>query len=66
MCCTARACNDDAQAALPCRLGVLEEPVGRAMRADDARFMRNLKLFQNVDGCREHFVIALAPHHNAH
>ena len=64
--CAAGSGDDHAQAALARRLCVFEEPVRRAMRAHDARLMRNLERAQNLHGRREHFVVALAAHHHAH
>ena len=63
--CAAGAGNDHAQARGMRRFSVFEESIGRAMRADDTGFMGNLKRAQNLNGSREHFVVALAAHNHA-
>src|SRR6185437_12385608 len=65
MCRAACACDDGAQAALACRFGILEESVRSAMRAHDARFMRNPERAQHLHGSTQNFVVALAAHHHA-
>ena len=57
--------DDDAEAAGFGLLGVLEEPVGRAVRGDDARFVRDGEELQDFDGGCEDFVVTLAAHHDA-
>ena len=57
--------DNDAEAAGFGLFGVLEEPVGRAVRGDDARFMRDGEELKDFDGGREDFVVTLAAHYDA-
>ncbi len=62
----ARSGNDHAQAARFGGVGVFKEPVGSAMRADNARLMGNLERLQDFHGGGEDLVVALAAHYHAH
>ena len=62
---TAGAGDDDLQAACPCGRRVFEQQVGRAMRGDDAHFVRDAEALEHFGGGFEGLPVGGGPHDDA-